>query len=99
MLRESSLSFLSQLCEAFGPSGFERDPARLLKAYVEPHCDQVRVDRLGSLLFEKTGTADGPVVLLPGHVDEVGFVVSGVGKEANSGPKVVHTFSVTRACT
>jgi len=81
MMRPESLTFLREFSESFGPSGFERDPARLLKGYVESYCDSVRSDRLGSLLFEKRGSAEGPVVLLPGHIDEVGFVVSAVGKE------------------
>jgi putative aminopeptidase FrvX len=33
------------------------------------------------LLFKKPGTMKEPIVLIPGHVDEVGFVVSGINKE------------------
>ncbi len=81
MLRSSSLSFLGRFSDAFGPSGFERDAALLLKDYVSPYCDGVTTDKLGSVLFTKRGSSQAPVVLLPGHIDEVGFVVSGISKE------------------
>jgi len=82
MLEQSAIDFLKQLSEAFGPPGFESEPARMLRDYVEPHCDEVRTDKLGSLLFTKRGSAaDGPTVLLPGHIDEVGFIVSGITKQ------------------
>ena len=82
MFRQSATDFLKQLSEAFGPSGFESEPARLLKHYVAPHCDEVRTDKLGSLLFTRRGSdPDGPTVLLPGHIDEVGFIVCGVNKQ------------------
>lgn len=78
MSKNGSVEFLQELCEAFGPSGFEREPARAVKRFVEPFADEVRTDKLGSVLFSKRGDADHPVVLIPGHVDEVGFVVAGV---------------------
>ncbi|MBN1423646.1 M42 family metallopeptidase [Candidatus Fermentibacteria bacterium] len=81
MLRSESLEFLRRLCDAFGPSGFEREPGLILKDYVTPFCDRVTTDKLGSVLFSKRGSSDGPVVLLPGHIDEVGFVVAGISKE------------------
>jgi putative aminopeptidase FrvX len=81
MIAERSVKFLEELTNSFGPSGFERDAARVLKAYVEPFVDEITTDKLGSLLFTKRGASDSPVVFLPGHIDEVGFVVSGIGKE------------------
>jgi len=81
MFDQSSIDFLKQLSEAFGPPGFEREPVRLLRDYVSPHCDEVRTDKLGSLLFSRRGTAQRPCVLLPGHIDEVGFIVAGITKQ------------------
>ncbi len=77
-MEERALDFLKGLCESFGPSGFERDPVSLVKAYVRPFADEIGSDRLGSLHFSAAGKSARPVVLLPGHVDEVGFIVSGV---------------------
>jgi endoglucanase len=80
-MEESVLKFLGTLCDSFGPSGFEREPARIIKAYVKDFVDEISSDKLGSLLFKKQGTTQEPVVLVPGHIDEVGFVVSGINKE------------------
>ena len=79
-MNENSSAFLKGLCDCFGPSGFEKEPARMMRNYVGKYSDDVSADRLGSLLFTKKGTSDKPVVLLPAHMDEVGFIVSSVNK-------------------
>jgi putative aminopeptidase FrvX len=75
---EKSCNFLENLCCSFGPSGFEREPARMVREFVRGYSDEVYSDNLGSLLFTKRGTSDRPVVLLPAHVDEIGFIISSV---------------------
>lgn len=77
---QQALKFLEELTNCFGPSGFEREPARIVKNYVSGFSDRVYSDKLGSLMFEKKGTADIPVVLVPGHIDEVGFIISSIHK-------------------
>lgn len=74
------MKFLEELSNCFGPSGFEREPARIVKDYVSKFSDEVYTDKLGSLMFTTKGTADSPVVLLPGHMDEVGFIISSINK-------------------
>ncbi|HUJ75731.1 MAG TPA: M42 family metallopeptidase [bacterium] len=74
----SALDLLKRLSESFGPSGFEREPVSIVKAWVQPFADELGSDKLGSLHFTARGSAKEPVVVLPGHVDEVGFIVSGV---------------------
>jgi putative aminopeptidase FrvX len=80
-MEENALKFLETLCNSFGPSGFEREATRLVKNYIADFVDEINSDKLGSLFFKKQGTAQEPVVLVPGHVDEVGFIVSGINKE------------------
>jgi len=80
VLDKKSLAFLEELVNSFGPTGFEREPARIVKNYVTKYSDGISTDKLGSLLFTKKGKSDKPVVLLPGHIDEVGFIVSSVNK-------------------
>lgn len=80
-MKKNAIQFLRTLSESFGPSGFERDALRIAKEYVSGFADEIRSDKLGSLLFTKRGGADAPVVLLPGHIDEVGFVVAGINSE------------------
>jgi endoglucanase len=77
-MEAKALEFLKALSESFGPSGFERDPVSQVKVYVQPFADEIKNDKLGSLHFSARGKAAHPIVFLPGHVDEVGFIVSGV---------------------
>jgi putative aminopeptidase FrvX len=79
-MEAKALDFLKRLSESFGPSGFETEPLRVVKQYVEPFADEIKNDRLGSLHFSARG-ARGPVVILPGHVDEVGFIISGINAQ------------------
>jgi len=73
-----SMKFLEELCNSHGPSGFEKEPTALLKEYVTPFSDDVYNDKMGNLFFDKTGEEDGPVILMPAHIDEVGFIVTSV---------------------
>ncbi len=72
------LQFLEALSNAFGPSGFEREPLRLVRDYVAPFAASIRQDKMGSLLYDTPGSAESPIVLMAGHVDEIGFIVTGV---------------------
>ncbi len=78
---KDSLNFLQRLCDAPGPPGFEAPVSRLMREYAEPYCDRVYTDRLGNMMFEKVGQDDGPVVLIAGHVDECGFIITGVNPQ------------------
>ena len=68
--------FLEQLSNAFGPSGHEDEVQQLVKSYGEKFADKIEYDRLGSVIFEK-GT-QGPKIMLAGHSDEIGFVISAI---------------------
>jgi len=75
------VKLLQELVDAFGPSGFEREVSAIVAKTMRPLADEVMVDKLGSVLFQRRGTSDRPKILLAGHVDEVGFIVSGITKE------------------
>lgn len=75
---KESLKFLEELCNSLGPAGFEREATLVMKNYVQKWSDSVYSDRMGSLVFEKKGTSDSPTILLPGHIDEIGFIVTGI---------------------
>ena len=81
MIDEKAIKLLKNLCESFGPSGFEREPARIVKNNIQPYADEVTKDKLGSVIFKRRGEADRPRVLIAGHIDEVGFVVSGIDEK------------------
>jgi endoglucanase len=72
------VDLLKRLTESFGPSGFERETASVVKEEMEGVADSCRVNKLGSVLFERRGTSDAPKVLVAAHIDEVGFCVTGI---------------------
>ncbi len=63
---------------AFGPSGFELEVAKLIKDYVSQFADEVSQDRSGSVIFRKGD--QGPKIMLAGHMDEIGFIITGINK-------------------
>jgi putative aminopeptidase FrvX len=72
---------LQTLVDSFGPSGFEREITALVAKTMQPIADEITIDKLGSVQFIKKGSADKPRILIAGHVDEVGFIVSAITKE------------------
>jgi endoglucanase len=81
MFDTKSIELLKRMTEAFGPSGFEREVTRIVKEYMLPYSDGVVQDKLGSVAFILRGSAERPRILLAGHVDEVGFAVSGIDEK------------------
>ncbi len=75
---KDSSRFLQQLCDVPAPSGFEFPAIRLMKDFAKDHCDRVYTDKLGNTMFEKVGKENGPTVLLAGHADECGFIITGI---------------------
>ncbi|TMN21126.1 M42 family metallopeptidase [Lentibacillus cibarius] len=67
---------LKDLTDAKGISGNEKEAREVMEKYISPHADDVYTDNLGSLIAKKTGEADGPKVMVAGHLDEVGFMVT-----------------------
>ena len=47
-----------------------------MKTYIEPFADEITTDNLGSLIAKKTGLENGPKIMVAGHLDEVGFMVT-----------------------
>jgi endoglucanase len=81
LLDEKSLEIMKRMMEAFGPSGFELEVNRLAKEFMEPYTDEVIVDKLGTVTFVSKGSSERPRILLAGHTDEIGFIISSVTKE------------------
>ncbi len=76
------LSLLKEMSESFGPSGFEIETASIVKKAGERFADEVLKDKLGSVIFRLKGKAERPRVLLAGHIDEVGFVITGIDEKS-----------------
>jgi putative aminopeptidase FrvX len=74
---DHSFSFLRNLLDAPAPSGFETAAARVWRAEAETFANDVDVDVAGNS-YASIGTADGPRIMLAGHVDEIGLMVTHV---------------------
>ncbi len=70
------LEMMKDFCQVDGPSGAEKEATRVMKKYLEPYVQQFDYDTLGSLIALKKGSGKGPKLMLAGHVDEIGFVVT-----------------------
>ena len=77
---DEEIEFLKKFSESFGPAGFEREAGGIIKEYGSRYADEIITDKLGSIVFKKIGNRERPHVLLAGHIDEVGFVISGIDK-------------------
>jgi endoglucanase len=73
-----NVEFLEKICNAFGPSGFEQEVQRIVRDYGEKYADEVLYDRMGSVIFRKGDS--GPKIMIAGHVDEIGFVITKIEK-------------------
>lgn len=70
------LTMLKELTDAKGISGNEREAREVMERYISPYATEVYTDNLGSLIAKKVGQEDGPKIMIAGHLDEVGFMVT-----------------------
>ncbi|KAB7705945.1 M20/M25/M40 family metallo-hydrolase [Bacillus aerolatus] len=73
---DETLTMLKDLTDAKGIAGNEREARSVMKRYIEPFADEVTTDNLGSLIAKKTGHENGPKIMVAGHLDEVGFMIT-----------------------
>ena len=73
---DETLQMLKDLTDAKGIPGNEREPREVMKKYITAYADEVTTDGLGSLIAKKTGKEGGPKIMVAGHLDEVGFMVT-----------------------
>lgn len=69
---------LKALTEAHGVPGYETEVREVLRGYMAP-LGEVTQDKLGSLICHQPGS--GPKVMLVGHMDEIGFIVTYVTED------------------
>ncbi len=74
------LMMFKELTEAKGISGNEKEAREVMKKYISPYATEVFTDNLGSLIAKKVGQEDGPKVMVAGHLDEIGLMVTRIDK-------------------
>ncbi len=77
---DETLQMLKELAEAPGVPGQEEAVGRVMRRHLEP-LGEVSSDSLGSVIGRKEGPAGGPKVMLAGHLDEIGFMVTRITDE------------------
>lgn len=72
---------LRDLCDAYGISGYESGVRKLFEERLKPLSEELLRDRTGGVVGRKTGDPNGPKVLIAGHLDEIGFMVTHITSE------------------
>jgi putative aminopeptidase FrvX len=76
-MKTTSFDFLKRLLNSPGPSGFEMQAARVWREEAEQFADRVTSDVTGNSVAVIDGDGkDGPRVMLAGHIDEIGVMVT-----------------------
>jgi putative aminopeptidase FrvX len=77
---DRQFAFMRDLTEAHGPSGFEAAPRAVWRASVREFAADVAGDNLGSVTAV-VNPLGSPRVMLAGHIDEIGLMVSYISDE------------------
>lgn len=75
-MNKKDLGFLKDLTEAPSPSGFEVPAADLMRKRLKGVADTIETNVLGSVHATLKGKGKGPSVMIAGHLDEIGMMVS-----------------------
>ncbi len=77
---DERLKMLQEITEAPGVPGYEAPVRQVIRKYLDGVAD-IEQDGLGSLICRKKGTSERPRIMLAGHMDEIGFMVTLITKE------------------
>lgn len=77
-MKQETLNLFKNLTELQGAPGNEHLVRSFMKEQIEPYADEIVQDNLGGVFGVKKGS--GPKVLVAGHMDEVGFMVTKITK-------------------
>jgi putative aminopeptidase FrvX len=77
-MNQETLELFKTLTELPGTSGFESEVRFFMKEQLSQYSDELIQDNLGSIFGVKRGNEDGPRVMVAGHMDEVGFMVTSI---------------------
>ena len=72
---------LEKLSNAHGPSGFEGPVRSIMITELEPLCDSIETDGMGSLIGQFNTNSKAYKVMIAAHMDEVGLMVKYITPE------------------
>lgn len=77
-MEQDTLQLFKTLTELPGAPGNEHAVRKFMRSELEKYSDEVVQDRLGGIFGIKRGNEEGPTIMVAGHMDEVGFMVTSV---------------------
>ncbi|WP_280769963.1 M42 family metallopeptidase [Salipaludibacillus daqingensis] len=80
-MRQETYKMFETLTQLPGAPGFEHEVRAYVKKELEKYSDEVIQDRLGGVFGIKRGDSQGPKVMVAGHMDEVGFMVTSIDEK------------------
>ena len=80
MAQYQTPAFLSELLHARSPSGYESEAQAVFDRHVKPAADTYANDALGNRIATLNPAGD-PVLMLAGHMDELGLLITYVNKD------------------
>jgi putative aminopeptidase FrvX len=75
-MNQDTLKLFKTLTELQGAPGNEYDVRKFMRSELEKYSDEIIQDNLGGVFGVRRGAEDAPRVLVAGHMDEVGFMVT-----------------------
>jgi len=79
-LNSETLQLFKTLTELPGAPGNEHAIRKFMKSELEKYSDELVQDNLGGIFGLKKGDDQGPTIMVAGHMDEVGFMVTQITK-------------------
>lgn len=79
-MNQQQLDLLKTLTDANGVPGYEKEVADIMMNQMKD-LGAISYDKMGCVICEQKGTSDRPKIMLPGHMDEVGFMVTVITEE------------------
>ncbi|MFC5464468.1 M42 family metallopeptidase [Lederbergia graminis] len=77
-MNNETMELFKTLTELPGTPGNEHAVRRFMREQLAKYADEIVQDRLGGIFGIKRGNEDGPTVMVAGHMDEVGFMVTDI---------------------
>lgn len=74
-MKSDAKAFLVELLETPSPSGYEQPAMRVMHKRLEPVADEIRIDLHGNIIAS-LNPAGSPRIMLAGHCDEIGFLIT-----------------------
>lgn len=76
-----SKALLKSLTDVNGISGHEMQVKSLMKDYLTPVSDDIVEDQLGGIFGKKNATHGTKSLMISGHLDEIGFIVTQIDEQ------------------